>query len=56
MEKAIEIEKAKKRRAKLLDEFNRSGWTKSKLARKHGMTPARMGQLLKKAIDDLSVS
>lgn len=37
---------AQKRRAKLLDELNRRKWTISKLADKHGVTRARMGQLI----------
>lgn len=49
MEKAKEIAQAKKRRAKLLEEFVRLGWTKRKFAAKHKMTDARMWQLLKKA-------
>lgn len=54
MEKSVEITKAKKRRAKLLEEYRRLGWTKSKLAAKHGMSSARMGQLLKQAENDTS--
>ena len=46
------VSDAKKRRAKLLAEFERTGWTVQKLADKHGMTRARMGQLLDKARGD----
>lgn len=43
----IEIKKvARKRRAKLLAEKERTGWTNAKLAIKHGMTGARMSKLL----------
>jgi hypothetical protein len=44
---------ARKRRAKLLDELNRKQWTVTKLALHHGVTPARMGQLIKKAKDEI---
>lgn len=44
---------AQKRRAKLLDELNRRNWTISKLADKHGVTRARMGQLIAKAKIDV---
>ena len=40
---------AKNRRAKYLAEFNRLGWTVTKFATKHGITRARMSQLLLKA-------
>lgn len=46
MEKRKEIEIAKKRRAKLLDEFKKLGCTKTKFAAKHKLTNARMWQLL----------
>ena len=49
MEKAKEIERAKKRRAKLLAEFNRLKWTQTKFAKKHNISIARMWQLLKQA-------
>lgn len=49
MEKAVEIAQAKKRRAKLLAEFNRLKWTKRKFAFKHKISPERMGKLLNKA-------
>lgn len=46
----IDIKKsAKKRRAKLLSEKERTGWTNAKLAIKHGITSARMSKLLIKA-------
>ena len=46
----IDIKKtAQKRRAKLLAEKERTGWTNAKLAIKHGMTGARMSKLLKVA-------
>ena len=55
MEKRDEIMLAKKRRAKLLDELNKTGCTATKLATKHKVTPQRMSQLLtlarKEAID-----
>ena len=44
---------AQKRRAKLLAEFKRTGWTVTKLALKYGMTRARMGQLLIQAKKDI---
>lgn len=56
MEKAKEIEIAKKRRAKLLEEFKRLGWTKSKFAAKHKLTNARMWQLLKMAEEEHAIS
>ena len=40
---------AKKRRGKFLSEWKRTGWTITKLAAKHGMSRARMGQHLSKA-------
>lgn len=43
---------AQKRRAKLLAEFERREWTTQKMADKHGMTRARMQQLLKKAKEE----
>lgn len=46
------VSDARKRRAKLLAEYERTGWTVQKLADKHGMTRARMGQLLKKAKEE----
>lgn len=49
MEKKVEIAIAKKRRAKLLKEFNQLGWTKSKFALKHKISPARMCKLLNMA-------
>lgn len=45
----------RKRRAKLLAEFNRTGWTLVKLADKHGVTRARMGQLIAQAKKDTSL-
>lgn len=53
LEKAIEIQQAKRRRAKLLSEFKRLGWTQRKFAAKHNMSASRMGQLLKKAAQDV---
>lgn len=44
---------AQKRRAKLLAEHKRTGWTVTKLALKYGMTRARMGQLLIQAKKDI---
>jgi DNA-binding transcriptional regulator LsrR (DeoR family) len=49
MEKKQEIQQAKKRRAKLLASFKKSGMTKVKFAAKHEITPQRLGQLLKMA-------
>lgn len=50
----IEIKKeAKKRRAKLLAEKERTGWTNAKLALKYGITSARMSKLLIKAREEL---
>ena len=49
MEKKVEIASAKKRRAKYLAEFLRTGWTKAKMGKKHGISPERMRQLLAKA-------
>jgi hypothetical protein len=46
--KVIKI-KARKRRAKFLAEFTRKGWTTTKFAALHGMTRARMSQILVKA-------
>ena len=43
------VDKAKRRRAKLLKELTDKKWTITKLAGKYEMTPARMGQLIKKA-------
>ena len=43
---------AKKRRAKYLAEFNRLGWTVTKFATKHGITRARMSQLIMKAKEE----
>jgi hypothetical protein len=40
---------AKKRRAKLLAEFNRKDLTVTKFAERHGVTRARMSQLLLQA-------
>lgn len=40
---------AKKRRAKLLAEFDRKDWTITKFAEKHGVTRARMSKQLIKA-------
>ena len=40
---------AKKRRTKYLEEYERTGWTIAKLAKKHNVSPARMAQLLTKA-------
>lgn len=37
---------AQKRRARLLAEYQRSGWTVTKLAAKHGVSRARMTQIL----------
>jgi hypothetical protein len=52
MEKKTEIAIAKKRRAKLLKEFNRLDCTKSKFALKHNMSSARMCKLLNMAINE----
>lgn len=43
---------AQKRRARLLAELLRTGWTITKLAEKRGMSRARMSQLINKAIDE----
>lgn len=40
---------AKKRRAKFLAEFTRTGWTVQKMADKYGMTRSRMSWMLNKA-------
>jgi len=46
----LEIKKtAQKRRAKLLAEKERTGWTNAKLAIKHGVTGARISKMLSKA-------
>jgi hypothetical protein len=60
IEKSVEIAAAKKRRAKLLKEFNRMKNTKavmtiSKFSNKHCVTRQRMGQLLKMAKADIAV-
>lgn len=55
MEKKVEIAIAKKRRAKLLNEFNKLGWTKSKFALKHNISSARMCKLLNMAKDENNV-
>jgi hypothetical protein len=55
VEKAVEIKKAKARRAKLLAEFIRLGWTQTKFAAKHKLTIARMWQILKKAKEEAAV-
>ena len=55
----IEIAKAKKRRAKLLSEFNRLnrlnplGYTNVKFALKNNVSASRMWKLLKMAREDL---
>lgn len=49
MEKKQEIRIAKSRRAKIFAEYQKRKWTQVKLAKKYGITPQRMGQLLKKA-------
>jgi DNA-binding MarR family transcriptional regulator len=48
------IEAAQKKRAKLLAQFNRmpEGSTITELAEKHGVTRARMSQLIIKAKDE----
>ena len=43
---------AQKRRAKYLAEFKRLGWTITKFATRHGMTRARMSQLILKAKEE----
>ena len=45
---------ARQRRAKLLKEFNRLNATVTDFAVLHGMTRTRMGQLLKKAKEDIA--
>jgi DNA-binding transcriptional regulator LsrR (DeoR family) len=52
MEKFEEIKRAKKRRAKLLAEFTRLGWTQTKFAAKHKLTRSRIGQMLKQAKEE----
>lgn len=52
MEKKVEVAAAKKRRAKLLNEFNRLGWTQTKFALKHKVSTARMWLLLKMAVEE----
>jgi len=47
--KAKEIEQAKKRRANLLADITKRGWTVSRFAEKHGITASRMGKLLRMA-------
>ena len=54
MKKSEEIARARKRRAKLLAEFNRLNkvkplGAKSRMAEKHGLTRARIGKLLEQA-------
>ena len=49
MEKKVEVAAAKKRRAKLLKEFNRLGWTQVKFAVKFKVSTARMWKLLQMA-------
>jgi predicted 3-demethylubiquinone-9 3-methyltransferase (glyoxalase superfamily) len=49
MEKKQEISIARKRRAKLLAEQRRTGWTATKLGHKYKVTPQRMSQLLRMA-------
>jgi hypothetical protein len=49
MEKRIEIEAAKMRRAKLLEEFERIGITQSKFAKLNDLSQPRMHLLLKMA-------
>ena len=49
MEKKREIELAKRRRAKLLTEYRRTGWTQVRLAKKYKLSSARIGFMLRKA-------
>lgn len=49
MEKHIEKEIARKRRAKMLAAWERFTGTKRKFAQEYKLTPERIGQLLKKA-------
>jgi len=55
MEMIDVIKDAQKRRARLLAEKERTGWTVAKLALKHKMSRARMSQLLLKAAEDEKV-
>ena len=54
MEKKREIELAKRRRAKLLTEHRRTECTQVKLAKKYGISSARVGFILKKARDEFN--
>lgn len=52
-EMAIIVAEAKKRREKYLAEFEASGMTLTKFAKKYKITGERMGQHIKKARADL---
>jgi len=47
--KAKEIEIAKKKRARLLAEFRRLGWTVTAFAVRHGVSTSRMSSILRVA-------
>ena len=52
MEKLEEIKKAKERRARLLAEAERTGWTYIKLAKKYKITASRIGQMIRMAKEE----
>lgn len=54
IEKAVEIKRAKLRRANMLVEFEASGLTQRKFAAKKKLSPERIGQLLNMARKELS--
>lgn len=56
IEKAKEIEQAKKRRAKLLDDYEKLGITQFKFSKKCGLSPQRLSQLLAKAREEHALS
>lgn len=56
MEKHIEKEIARKRRAKMLLAWNRFTGTKRKFAERYKLTPERIGQILKIAEKEKNVS
>ena len=52
LKKANELDRARKRRAKILADWRKSGATKTAMALKHGVSQARMWEILNLAQKD----